>query len=205
MALLIIIIGYILLDKTYLGFLPDFSAPFKRNARIRSLMSEFAVNPANASAAQELGILYFEKKNYRKALEYLEKANEKVKNSAELYLFAGMAYTELGQPEKGKESIEKALELDRKIGRGLPYVYLRRLELNHPGGPENLRIDEEFKNFANAENFYRMGVVYKKAGLGREAAEMFRHALEEYKYVPKTLRRIHRKWALLSRLRLSLG
>lgn len=199
LALIIIIVAYVLLDKAYLGFLPDFSAPFRRNARINNLLSLIKVNPANADAAQELGILYFEKKNYEKSLQYLKMAHEKVKNSARLYLYLGMAYIELGQLEPGKEAIDHAVELDRKTGHGLPYIYLLKYELKKGRDSEALTsLEAEFERFANTENFFRMGKVYKHAGHTRKAADMFTEALKDYSYVPKTLRRIHRKWALLS-------
>ncbi|HWI54265.1 MAG TPA: hypothetical protein VNT57_01120 [Desulfobacteria bacterium] len=199
LALLVFI--YFLLDKTYLGFLPDFLRPFRRNTRINTLLSDIKVNPANANAAQELGILYFEKKQYRKSLVFLQKAHEKVKNSARLYLYMGMAYMELGEREDGRTALVKALELDRKVGRGLPHIYLLQYAMasNCQSVPE---IEAQFTDFSNTENLYRMGMVYKKAGLIGEAREMFRCALEDYAYVPKNLRRIHRKWAILSRIRL---
>ena len=200
LALIIIIVAYVLLDKVYLGFLPDFSAPFRRNSRIKNLLSLIKVNPANADAAQELGILYFEKGKYHKSLEYLKMAHEKVKNSARLYLYLGMSYVELGQLEPGKEALDNAVELDRKTGHGLPYIYLLRYELTrseiNPGALS--RLETEFEKFANTENFFRMGRVYKHAGRNQEASEMFTQALQDYAYVPKTLRRIHRKWAMLS-------
>ncbi len=202
-GLVLLIFIYILLDKTYLGFLPDFSRTFRRNTRINALLSELQVNPANANAAQELGILYFEKKKYREALAFLQKAHEKVKNSARLYLYMGMAYMELGERESGRTALVKAVELDRKAGHGLPYIYLLRYEMEGNNQPVT-NMEDHFSDFANTENFYRMGMVYKKAGRVREAEEMFRCALEEYAYVPKPLRRLHRKWAILSRLRLVL-
>lgn len=202
LALILIIAVYILLDKAYLGFLPDFSAPFRRNSRIKNLLSLIKVNPANADAAQELGILYFEKKNYDRSLEYLTMAHEKVKTSARLYLYIGMALMEHGLPGPGKLALDKAVELDRKTGHGLPYIYLLRYELNRPEINQETvsSLESEFESFANTENFFRMGRVYKHAGRTRQAAEMFTKALEDYAYVPKTLRRIHRKWAILSRL-----
>lgn len=203
LGLVLLIFAYILLDKTYLGFLPDFSRPFRRNSLISTLRSELKVNPADANAAQELGILYFEKKKYWESLAFLQKAHEKVKNSARLYLYIGMANMELGEREAGLDALIKAVELDRKVGRGLPYIYLLRHEVEGNSVPFP-NLEAVFTNFANTENFYRMGMVYHKAGRVREAGEMFRRALDEYGYVPKNLRRIHRKWAVLSRVRLVL-
>ncbi|MCL4439197.1 MAG: tetratricopeptide repeat protein [Firmicutes bacterium] len=207
LALIMLLVIYGVADRTYFGFLPDFSAPFKRRNRIKRLLAELAVNPANADNAQELGILYFDKKNYSLALKYLQKANEKVNNSARLYLYLGMTYMELNEPDKGKESLDKAVELDRKVGHGLPYIYLLRYELNQHGAAseKTTELEQGLSNFASTENFYRMGRAYKDQGNKQKAKEMFAHALEEYAYVPNRVRRIHRKWAILSRIGIMTG
>ncbi len=203
LALAILVVLYIIMDKAYLGFLPDFSAPFRRNSRIRSLKAELEVNPANAGSAQELGIIFFEKKDYRKALTYLERANEKVHNSARLYMYKGMALVELNRPDEGKADLERSLELDPRVGHGLPYIYLLRYQLKRGEDPASTAVLEEgLENFASTENFFRMGVVYKKQGKKQRARQMFENALDEYSYVPKRLRRLHRRWALLSRFNL---
>lgn len=202
LALVIIFLIYAFMDRAYIGFLPDFLAPFRRNSQIQQLREVLRINPADAGAAQELGSIYFEKKNYSSALEYLKKALEKVTNSPRLYLYLGMTYMELQQEDQGKDALEKALELDPRVGHGLLYIYLTRYELTHKGsGSEKFKqLAGSFSNFANTENLYRMGIVYKKTGDKQKANEMFHKALEEYSYVPGRLRKLHRRWALLARL-----
>lgn len=202
LSLALLFVLYAVADRAYIGFLPDFFAPFKRNRQIKSLQAELALNPVNAAAAQELGILYFEKKAYQKALDFLVKAEERIHNSAKLYLYLGMTCIELSHLEKGKEALDKAVGLDRKAGYGLPYIYLIRYELNQTVADEEEieKLEAELQRFSGTENFFRMGMVYKKHGRREKAQEMFRQAVEEYASVPKGLRRLHRKWAVLSRL-----
>ena len=200
LALILLFIIYAVADKAYFGFLPDFFAPFKRNSRIKTLLAELELNPANADSAQELGVLYFGKRNYNRALQFLQKANEKVFNSPRLYLYMGMAYMELNRPTEGKQALDQAVGLDRKVGHGLPYIYLLQYELKRSNlsSDEIKALENGLSSFASAENFYRMGVVYKKHGDRQKARQMFECAIREYSYVPKRLRRIHRKWAVLS-------
>lgn len=207
LALLLIIVIYAFADRAYLGFLPDFFASFRRNSRIKSLLADLSLNPANASGAQELGILYFERKHYSKALKYLTKAHERIKDSARLYLYLGMTYMELKQSDLGKEALDSALEIEKKVGHGWPYIYLLRYELDRqvPDQAAIQRLEEGLANFASAENFFRVGKVYKEKGNRQKAGEMFNQAIEEYKYVPKRLRRIHRKWAVFAKLHLYSG
>ncbi len=202
LALVIIFVIYVFMDRAYIGFLPDFVAPFRRNSRIRHLREVLRINPADANAAQELGSIYFEKKDYRSALEFLNKALAKVTNSPRLYLYLGMAYMEVQQADTGKEALEKALQLDPRVGHGLPYIYLTRYELTckEPELQKLKQLEDSFSGFANTENFYRMGMVYKETGDRQKAVELFRKALEEYSYVPGRLRKLHRRWALLARL-----
>lgn len=202
LALFLLFVLYAVADRAYLGFLPDISAPLKRNGNIRALRAELALNPANAAAAQELGTLYFEKKNYSRALEYLSLAAEKIHNSARLYLFLGMVYMELNRPEKGKAALDRVLELDSRVGYGLPYIYLIQFELKQDKANEAAikKLETDLERYAGTENFYRLGMVYKKHGYRQRAKEMFRRAISEYAYVPKGMRRLHRKWAILARL-----
>lgn len=204
LALILLVVFYVAADKAYFGFLPDFFAPLKRSQRIRTLQDQLALNPADANAAQELGILFFEKKKYSQAIGYLKQANKKVTNSARLYLYMGMAYMEIKESEKGKQALDQAVELDRRVGHGIPYIFLLDYELEkHSDNAEVVkRLEEGLTSFANTENFFRMGMVYKKAGDRQKARNMFEKALSEYSYVPRRLRRIHRKWAVFSRFQL---
>lgn len=207
LALVLIFLFYAAADRAFLGFLPDISVLFRRNSRIKSLLAELRLNPANASGAQELGILYYEKKNYHKALKYLTQAHERIKDSARLYLYLGMTYMELKQSDAAKEALDLAVEMESKVGHGLPYIYLLQYELDrqNPDSSAVKELEEGLHSFASTENFFRMGKVYKKGGNRAKAREMFNQAIEEYQAVPKRLRRIHRKWAILARLHLYTG
>lgn len=204
LALVLMFVLYAVADRAYFGFLPDFMAPLRRNSQIKSLLAELAVNPANAASAQEAGILYFERKRYNKALKYLTKAHEKIKDSARLYLYLGMTYMELEQFDKGKEALDNAVAIERKVGHGLPYIYLLQYELGRPVVVSEAieKLEDGLTHFASTENFFRAGIVYKKQGNRKKAREMFSLAVEEYQGVPKRMRRIHRKWAILAKLHL---
>jgi len=171
------------------------------------MLAELRVNPANARSAQELGILYFERKQYNKALEYLTKAHGKIKDSARLYLYLGMTLMELKNFDTGKEALDNAVELERKIGHGLPYIYMLQYELGRGKllPLEIKKLEEGLTNFASTEIFFRAGMVYKKQGNRHQAREMFNLAVEEYRGVPKRMKRLHRKWAVLAKFYLYTG
>ncbi len=204
LALILLAIIYVVFDRAYVRLLPDFMAPFRRRSQIRALRRKIDINPADAASSMELGILLFEKKDFREAHTFLTNAYEKIKNSARLFFYLGMTDMELGDLQGGQAMLQQALQLDHRVGHGLPYVYLLKYEFNSTGrDSERLSsLEKGLNNFANTENFFRMGAIYEKLGIKEKAVEMYHSALQEYSYVPSSLKKLHRKWALLSRLHL---
>ena len=205
--IIILLVIYLILDKMYFGLLSTYIIePVKRRKRIKVLLTELQLNKTNASSALELGMLYFEAKKYFKSIEWLEKAEERIDNSARLNTYKGMSLMEIKEYEKGREELLKALEKDSSVIYGLPYIYLLRYEMSKE--PKNrAEIDKLAKSvdkYANTENLYRMGRIYKKFGDKQKALEMFNQSLREYSYVQKKFRKPHRKWAFLSRFHKSL-
>lgn len=199
MIIIILILIY-LFDRFFIGVFPNIFAPIKRRSTSKRLENELKINPANASNAMELGILYFNRKRYSKALEYLNKAYERIKDSDRLLLYRGMALVETGNKKEGIDNLKKAVEISEGTGYGLPYVYLLSNALENQGISRDERklLQDKFWKYANAENLYRMGMMYKKHGDREKAREMFDNAIKEYSYCPKNLKKLHRRWALLS-------
>ena len=199
-AIVILLIVYFFLDRAYVGFLPDIFAPIRRNRQIKNMLTDLSINPSNSNDAIELGVLYFEKGQYEKAANYLARAYDRVKNSEKLYLYLGMSQIELGRFDEGKEALLKALQINQNVGYGIPYVYLVKVALSKNDNEEVKSLEDKFSRYANTENFYKMGMVYKKAGDREKAKNMFDNAVKEYSYCPKTLRKIHRRWAFLAKI-----
>ena len=58
-----------------------------------------------------VGIIYFQKKDYLQAIEYLEKAAERSPRNAEVIYYLGLSYAKIGEKEKALTSFTKVLEL----------------------------------------------------------------------------------------------
>jgi tetratricopeptide (TPR) repeat protein len=58
-----------------------------------------------------VGTIYFQKKDYLQAIEYLERAAEMSPQSAEVIYYLGMSYDKIGEKEKALTSFTKVLEL----------------------------------------------------------------------------------------------
>jgi tetratricopeptide (TPR) repeat protein len=201
-AIFLLFIIYFVIDKLYLGFFPDLLKPLKRNQQIRVLKNEIHLNPSNANALQELGILHFETRKYEKAIELFEKAEQKIDRSARLSLYMGMTYMKLNNYEEGKTYLEQAIGIDESVGYGIAYIYLLEyaLALNMFDPPILEEWEAGFRRFANTENFYKMGIIYKQQKQYQKAKDMFENAINDYRYIPKSIRRLHRKWWILSRI-----
>ncbi len=200
--IIILLIAYLILDRMYFGFMSEYIIePVRRRKRIKALLKELELNRSNANSALELGMLYFEGKKYGKSVEYLNRAKERIDNSARLRAYMGMSYMEQRRYEEGREELLKALEIDNSVIYGLPYIYLIQYEMGkgQVDTGEVSRLEKSLDRFSNTENFYRRGRIYNKSGYKEKAREMFNLALIEYSYVQKKFRRPHRKWAFLSR------
>jgi tetratricopeptide (TPR) repeat protein len=58
-----------------------------------------------------IGYIYFEKKKYSQAIEYLESAIKMSSYSAEAYYYLGLSYDKIGEIEKAREYHTRAIEL----------------------------------------------------------------------------------------------
>ena len=203
MALIGVIIIYALADKLYFGFLPDFTKSFRRNRGIKKNIKALELNPQNAQAALSLGLLYVEKKRYKEAIQYLNHPKLKDNETANYLYNMGRSLMETGEISEGKEYIIKSLDLNPSVGYGLPYIYLLNSEMkSKSSNSEKIRdLEEKIERFSNTENLYKMGMIYKNLGNKDKAKRLFSKAITEYSYCPKGIRRIHRKWAILSRIR----
>lgn len=76
-AIAVLLIIYFFLDRAYVGFLPDIFAPIRRNRQIKNMLTDLSINPSNSNDAIDLGVLYFEKKQYEKAVNYFMRADRK--------------------------------------------------------------------------------------------------------------------------------
>jgi len=202
LALIIIAFAYLIIDRQFIGLLPDVFKPYRRKTRIKNLKDEVEINPANVDAYKELGLLYLEEKKYQVAVEYFLKTLNKMEEYADIHFFLGKSYYLQGQSKKGTDELEKGLEINTKVGYGEPYVYLLEAEINTDKDPEKIEdLINNLERFGTPEILYKAGKVLVKYDLQR-AKLMFKEALENYKASPRNFKKLHRRWAFLSKLNL---
>lgn len=202
LAFLAVFIIYAILDRNFIGILPDFLLPWKRKWRIGELKREIAINPYQGRAFYEIGALEVEKGNMKAGKSYLEKANELMPEHPDVLYYLGVCELKTGDLQAGKVAIEKALEINPKVKYGTPYLYL--IEYYIKQGQYNEKVEEYMKKIAsygNPEIFYKLGMVYSRAGQKDKAKEMFQEAQINFKAYPSFYKKQYRSWAFRAKLR----
>ncbi len=143
-----------------------------------------AISP-NATAATNLGTIWYGKKNYAEALKFYELAIHLKPNKPLHYRNRGDAYLKLGDREKARESFERAAQLTEELIRINPKdaeelsrlaVYeakLGRFETAHRHAAEASNCDP-----LRVEILYRAAVVHALAGNMTQATAQVKLAVD---------------------------
>lgn len=200
LALAIIILIYVFVDRRFIGILPDFMAPLRRRARISELERTVRVNPHNGDALLDLGVLYYNRKQYRQAVDVLERAYEKMKEWPDVHFYLGAACYEAGDTWRGLAEIQEAVGINPRISHGFPYIYLIRAALEKKD--TQCRDIGELKNkllrFGSVQAFFEAGKLFYKHREKSSAEKFFREVLENYRFSSPTFRRTYRRMAIMT-------
>ncbi|WP_166242305.1 tetratricopeptide repeat protein [Paenibacillus turpanensis] len=202
LAFVVLLIIIYVLDRRFVGVFPSITRPIKRDARLRKLRREIALNAYDTSAKHEAAKLLIEKKRYNEALKLLHEVAEVKEDSADVKWKRGFCLLRTGQIEQGEQSICEALELNPRVGYGEPY--LRLAEVFAASDREKaLRYLESFRGIhsSSCEGNYRLGQLYQALGQSEEAKRAYRETVDIYRTLPKYMRRKERRWALLAAFR----
>lgn len=204
LVLVIMLLAIFLLERRFVGILPDVFEPWRRTKRIGQLKRDIAINPANAESHLELGESYFRQGKYEAAMSLLESATGKMEGHPLFHFYLGASYYECGRIDNAKEELEKAIQANPKVSLGEPYVYLVKIYLEE--GQPGEKIDHLFDqllSYGSPRVFYQAGRSFLSGGDRERARRLFRETLESYEACRGSLRRKYRRWAYLAKLSLS--
>lgn len=202
MALIVVVILFLLLDRRYMRWFPRLIRKLKDGQRLRQLLREIEANPHNVTDKLEIGRLYADRKRFTTAIPYLEEALERIQNHADGLFYLGLSYLHTGRESVGVDKIEEALEMNARVRYGEPYLQLAeyyKSKGNHTEALHSLQRSDE-AGIANAEIEYRKGQILHKLGEKEKAANAFHSAIQYHRTAPKYLKKESRRWALLARL-----
>lgn len=201
-AVFLVLIMYAVVDRRFIGILPDFLAPWHLSRKISALKKDITINPYDGRSYYELGATLAEKGRLQESRGYLEKAQSLMPDHPDVLFYLGLVYLRSGFAEEGKRALERALELNPKVKYGAPYVYLMEYTLLWAKNQE--KMDEYLKKIAeygSPQYYYELGVLFQKADRQDKARAMFGEALASYRNSPRFYRKQYRYWAFRAKLR----
>jgi tetratricopeptide (TPR) repeat protein len=201
-ALVLIFVIYAIIDRRFIGSLPDFSQLFQRWRQTAALKQQLGCTPSPGRIYYELGALLVERGKMAEGRSNLEKAHELIAEHPDIEYYLGVARIKTNSLEEGKAALEYALQLNPKVKYGFPYIYLIEYSLKKQEVQE--QIDEymdKVYEFSNPQILYELGIIFQKAGYNEKAKEMFQEVRLSLKQCPAFMKKQYRYFAIMAALR----
>lgn len=183
-------------------WLPDPYLYFRFAACVRSLRTQIAANPDNATARRDLARIHLARRRPSRAIPLLEEARRRDPESAELAYLLGCALLAANRPSEALAPLVEAAGRDEKLLRGEVYLAAARAleELGRAGEAEDALLRYLALNSSTVEGRVRLSRVRRRQGNSAGAAEARRDALHTFAALPRFRRRAELRWYLLARL-----
>jgi len=206
-ALIVILALYLMIDRTYYGFVPDPLQLFRVARRIRDLQRIISINPHDARSLKELGIYMVERKYYPKALEYFTMASSKMSDDPEFNYYYGIALARNGDVEGGATLVDRALHLSPGLKYGDPYLAMAEVYIERRDYNKALPLLEHFLKMRNSSTrgLYQMGLVQSRIGDMGARREYLKKAVSAFRDSPRYKRKMERIWSWKAKLMLMSG
>ncbi len=204
LSLLIILALYFLIDRRFIGLLPDFSRPMRRRREMARLRQEVMLNPHNAEALSNLGRELIGMKRYQEGVGHLERALEKMAEIAETRYYLGLGYLRLGALDRAEEHLRAAIDIDPRYGYGEAYLKLGDLHMLRDDLDGALQAYESFTaiHTSSSEGFFKLGDLWLQRGDRSRAETYYREALHAFRGSPPHKKRVDRPWFWKARMAL---
>ncbi|OPX88469.1 MAG: Tetratricopeptide repeat protein [Pelotomaculum sp. PtaB.Bin104] len=203
LALILLLLIFFIVERRFIGILPDIFKPWRRKNRARLLQKELKLNPANADVCLELGESYFRQGKYSQAISYLKQAAGKLAGHPLFHFYLGASYYYLGRNGQGEEELKKAISENPRVSFGEPYLYLLMIYLQEKQPEEKVTpVFDQLIRYGSPKTFYRAGKLFLSNQDRERARLLFRETIDNYEICRGALRRYYRKWAILSKLAL---
>lgn len=182
------------------GEVRGFGNAFRQRQGLKRFLQNATVNPKDADAHVQLGIIYLDRRQESRAVEHFTKAVEIDKTEID-------ANYELGRIARGRGDLQKALDYfaivveqdDRfrlsEIWREIGATYLDAGMLDEAYEPLERFVD---RRPVDAEGLYYFGKLLKAKGENDRAKEMFESAIESAKTSPYFRSRQLGQWSKLA-------
>ncbi|HEX8194763.1 MAG TPA: tetratricopeptide repeat protein [Pyrinomonadaceae bacterium] len=183
-----------------------FGDAFRQRRNFRRFLQNATVNPRDADAHVQLGILYKQRRQFDEAVRHFEKAIEIEPQEIEANYELGKIARESGELERALRHFSIVAEQDEKhalneIWREIGATYFDAGAFAE--AREFLGKFVERRPF-DPEGLFRLGQTLKALNLNEEAREMFRRCVEAVQTSPDYRRGLQRKWGKLAEKQLAV-
>jgi tetratricopeptide (TPR) repeat protein len=204
LAILIIVVLYLFLDYQFIGISRRSLQGLRRSSQIRALQRTLTLNPHDAKSRSLLGRLLVESRRYPEAVRELRMAMERMSDSEETGCDLGVGLIWTGNEEEGGALVESAMEKQPRLRYGEPYLRWGHYLLRHGNPGKALEVLGKFHEIhtSSVEGHYLQGEAHRMLGHPEEAASAYHRAILMFRQSPAYKRRLERRWAWLSRIRL---
>lgn len=108
-------LGYIYETRSIVPFINEQDKALEYYLKALDLATSSSLASGNTGMINYLntrvGCIYFQEKNYSQAIEYLEHVIEISSDNIEAYYYLGLSYDKIGEIEKAREFLSRAVEL----------------------------------------------------------------------------------------------
>lgn len=182
------------------GEVRGFGNAFRQKQNFKRFLHNATVNPKDADAHVQLGLIYLQRRQDAKALEHLQKAVEIDPDEIDANYHLGKNARENGELQQALDHFALVVEQDDKyslneIWREIGATYLSANMYDEAVDALEKYVD---RRPVDPEGLYYLGRALKGQGNGERAREMFEQAVDSVNSSPHYRRRETLKWRKLA-------
>jgi tetratricopeptide (TPR) repeat protein len=187
------------------GDIGDIGSSLRQRQGFRRSMEAATINPRDASAHYQLGLIYQQRCQYAEAVSRFEKAVQIAHDETDAHFQLGRIAREQGRLQDAINYFSTVLEQDEKhsqseVWREIGATYLAASMFTE--AKDSLEKFIERRSY-DPEGLYYYGKTLEQLERREEAREVFNRCIEAVKTMPSYRYREHRKWDKLARDRLT--
>jgi len=172
--------------------------------RMRQLLETSTVNPRDADARYQLGLIYQQRRDYEQAKKCFEEAIAIDKQEAEPHYQLGRVLRAQGNFGEALEHLKTAAAIDNKLSQSevLRETGATLLDLGRDAEARDILREYTSRRNFDAEGCYWYGVALSRLGENQAAKEALQQSIESVRTAPSHLRRQASKWESAARKQL---
>lgn len=185
----------------YLGSeLRGFGDTFRRRQDFNRYLHSSTVNPKDADAHVQLGLIYLQRRQDSKAIEHFQKAFEIDPTEIDANYHLGRIDRQNGDLQQALDHFAVVVEQDDKYSLNEIWREIGETYMAAKMPTEALNALEKYvaRRPVDPEGLYYLGKVLSDTGQTKRAKEMFEQAIESVKIAPSYRQRELRKWSKLA-------